>query len=94
VALQSDFGYAHLTRGQALKQLGRTDESLRAFRQALLCRPEFADMHLALGEALAESGKVSEGLEHLQNAARHAPPDDARPREALKKWQAKKKPAP
>lgn len=91
IALQSDHGYAHLNRGRALMLLGRTDEALRALRQALLCRPEFADMHLALGEALAEAGQLTKALEHLENAARLAAPIDRRAQEALKKWRTKAK---
>lgn len=91
LALQRDFGYAHLNRGQALKFLGQRDEALRALRQALLCRPEFADMHLYLGEALAEAGQLPESLEHLENAVRHASAEDLRPRDALKKWRDKSK---
>jgi tetratricopeptide (TPR) repeat protein len=86
-----DHAEAYLIRGRALKYLKRTEESLLAFRQALLCRPEAVEMHLALGEALAEAGQRREAIHHLENAVRLAGPDDKRPREVLKKWQAKLK---
>jgi tetratricopeptide (TPR) repeat protein len=89
VALNPKHAPAHLTRARALKFLWRTDEALRAARAALLCGPEFPDVHLCLGEMLAESGQVREGLGHLEDAARLAPPNDPRPREALAKWRAR-----
>jgi tetratricopeptide (TPR) repeat protein len=91
LALQKDLAYAHLTRGQALKYLGRTEESLRALRQAVLCETESAEMHLELGEALAEAGQVREGIEHMENAVRLAHPGDVRPRDVLGKWRDKRK---
>src|SRR5207247_901189 len=94
LGFQGNLGYAHLTRGQALKRLGRTEESLKALREALSCQLESSDMHLALGQALAESGQLREALEHLEDAVRLAVPTDRRPQEALDKWQAKAKSRP
>jgi tetratricopeptide (TPR) repeat protein len=51
--------FAHLTRGSALRHLGRTDEALQSLRAAVSCRPGLADTHLALGEALAEAGQLA-----------------------------------
>ena len=93
-AIQPDNAMAHLTRGRALKYLGRTKESLEALREAVLCRPEFTDTHLYLGEALAEAGQVPEALVHLENAARFALPGDTRAREAIDAWHAKSKLSP
>jgi tetratricopeptide (TPR) repeat protein len=89
LAVEGDHGYAHLTRGRALKGLGRTDDALAALRRALLCRPDLAEAHLELGEALAEAGQIREGLTHIEDAVRLAGPDDPRPRQALEKWRAK-----
>jgi tetratricopeptide (TPR) repeat protein len=89
LALQGEHAHAHMTRGQALIYLGRTDEGLQALRQAVATRPEIAALHLALGDALAEAGQVREGLEHLENAARLAEPNDPRARDGLMKWRPK-----
>lgn len=89
--LQPTLGKAHLNRGLALKHLGRMDESLRSIRQAVQYGANSVENHLALGETLAEAGQVDEALEHLQNAVRLADAQDARPRKALEKWQAKVK---
>lgn len=92
--IQNDLADAHLTRGQALKHLGRTDEAIAAFRQAASVGAEYAEVHQALGEALAETGHLREGLEYLENAVRLARPNNPNPRAALEKWQAKSKPEP
>ena len=89
LAMQKEHGLARLTRGWALKHLGRTEEALQDLRQALLILPEMADTHLYLGETLAESGKLADALPHLQNAVRFARPDDRRPSQALAKWTSK-----
>jgi Flp pilus assembly protein TadD len=89
VSLQPDNAMAHLTRGRALKYLGRSREALESLREAVLCRPEIADTHMYLGEALAEAGQLPEAMVHLENAMRFAAPGDNRPREMLKSWQAK-----
>jgi len=91
LALEPTLGHAHLTRGRALRYLGRTDEAVRALRQALLLQPNVAEAHRFLGETLAESGQLQEGLKHLENAVQVAPPDDPQPRETLEKWRAKAK---
>ncbi len=91
LAIQSDHAMAHLMRGRALAQLGRTDEALASLRQAVLCRPEFSDTHLYLGTALAEAGRLPEALGHLEDAVRLARPGDARPRQALDEWRSRAK---
>jgi tetratricopeptide (TPR) repeat protein len=89
LALKNQLALAHETRGLALKHLGRRDEALKALRQAVLIQPDSPDMQLSLGEALAEADQLKEGLQHLEYAVQFARPTDPRPREALRKWQAK-----
>ncbi len=91
LAMQRDHAMAHMMRGRALAALGRIDAALVSLRQAVLCRPEFADTHLYLGETLASAGQYTAALPHLEDAARLARPDDQRPRQALEKWRAKAK---
>jgi tetratricopeptide (TPR) repeat protein len=94
LTIQNSFGFAHLIRGRALKHLRRTDEAIRALREATLCQPESPETHLFLGEALAEAGSVEEALNCFADAAKVAPPDDKRPLEAIEKWTPKAKPKP
>jgi tetratricopeptide (TPR) repeat protein len=83
-----DYGFAHMSLGLALKQLGQPAESLAALRKAAHCNPEYADIHLFLGEALAEAGEVAEARFHLQQAQLLANPNDQRPKAALDKLPA------
>ena len=89
IAVSPIHGEAHFLRGQALEHLARRADAIAAYRKALACRPDLAKAHLTLGEALGEAGDVTKALEHLEHAVRLSLPNDPRPREALKKWQAK-----
>ncbi len=94
LGLQWDLPHAHMIRGQALKHLGRIEESLQALREAVVVGSESAEFHVALGEGLAEAGQLPEALQHLENAVQLARPDDPRPRAALEKWRAKARKGP
>ena len=94
LALHPEHGLTHVTRGWALKHLGRTEEALMALRRAVDIQPDFPDAHLYLGETLAEAGRLYEALPHLQNSVRFARPGDARPSEALARLRAKLNTAP
>jgi tetratricopeptide (TPR) repeat protein len=89
IALMRDNAQAHLVRGRALAYLGQRDASLQALREAVLCRPQWADTHLYLGDALAEAGQLREALDEFRDALRFAAPGDNRPHDALAKWQPK-----
>jgi tetratricopeptide (TPR) repeat protein len=85
LAIRPDYGFAHMSLGLALKQLGRRADALAAFRQAEHCNPEFSDNQLFLGEALAEEGDVAAARYHLEQARLLANPNDPRPKAALDK---------
>lgn len=85
LAIRPDYGFAHMSLGLALKQLGRRADALAAFRQAVECSPEYADNHLYLGEALAAEGDVAAARRHLEQAQLLAHPEDRRPKAALDK---------
>lgn len=84
--LQPELASAHLTRGAALKFLGRRNEALAALSRVVLIQPDNSEGQLFLGEMLAEGGQLEEGLKHLRYAVRFAKADDPRPADALKKW--------
>jgi len=91
LALQESITTAHVLRGQALKRLGRTEESFAAFRNAIISQPENPETHLELGLALAEAGRVKEAIEHFENAVKVARPDNPRPKAVLDQWTPKAK---
>jgi tetratricopeptide (TPR) repeat protein len=68
------------------KYLGRRQEALVAFREAVHCSPEFADTHLNLGQALAEEGNLTDARYYLDQAVLLAGPNDRRPRDTLHKY--------
>jgi tetratricopeptide (TPR) repeat protein len=89
-----DYGFAHMSLGLALKQLGQQAESVQELREAVHCNPEYADIHLFLGEALAQEGNIAEARFHLQQAKLLANPNDPRPKAALEKLPASDEPPP
>ena len=64
---------AHFNLGTALAQAGRLDDSIKAFRDALSRRPDYAIAHGNLGRVLLVKGEVGEALKHLQEAVRLEP---------------------
>jgi len=54
--------------GLILAEEGREDEAVRAFRQALGIRPDWAEAHSLLGSILFKAGKYSEAEAELRKA--------------------------
>lgn len=72
--LQPDYGFAHMSLGLALKNLGRPAEAIDALRKAVRCNPELAEIHYYLGETLADQGHGAEARAQLEAALRLAEP--------------------
>ena len=51
-------------------RLGKTQEAMEHYEQALRIEPNFAVAHCNLGIALAQAGRIPEAIEHLQQALR------------------------
>jgi tetratricopeptide (TPR) repeat protein len=86
LALKSDYGFAHMVLGLALRHLGRPKESLAAFREAVHCNPEYTDIHYFLAMALLDTGQRDEARQHLEEARLLAGPNDSRAADALKQF--------
>jgi predicted O-linked N-acetylglucosamine transferase (SPINDLY family) len=54
--------------GNALRELGRFDESLEVFRRGLRLRPDFATAHCNLGVALSDLGRLEEAIASFRSA--------------------------
>ena len=60
-------------RGELLVGLGRLDEGVREFRQALASEPGSVEYHALLGDALRRSGEVEEALVEIETSIEIVP---------------------
>ena len=63
----------HNNLGSALNELGKYDEAIAHYTEALRIRPNFAEPHYNLGTALARQGKLKEAISHYTEALRIEP---------------------
>ena len=61
---------AHYGLANALVKLGRADEAVAHYRQALQAKPDFAQAQHDLGIALARQGRLEEAVLAMREAAR------------------------
>ena len=54
--------------GNALKDQGKLDEAIAAYRQAIGIKPDYAEAHSNLGNALKEQGKLDEAIAAYRQA--------------------------
>jgi len=59
--------------GVALGKLGRTDEAINHFLEALRISPKYADAHNNLGIVLFRQGNIQEAIDHFEEALRIKP---------------------
>jgi protein O-mannosyl-transferase len=64
---------AHNNLALPLMDVGRFQEAIDHYRQALLLKPDFAQAHNNLGNALIQTGHPEEAIEHYQQALRLKP---------------------
>jgi tetratricopeptide (TPR) repeat protein len=73
--------------GLALVQLGRPQEAIGHYEQAVRLKPDFAEAHYNWGVALEQAGRVQEAIGHYEQSLR-IKPDFAKARDALARLQA------
>jgi tetratricopeptide (TPR) repeat protein len=56
---------AHFSRGLTLRTIGKPDQAMDDFREALRLQPLHADALVAMGEMQATTGRLAAALEHL-----------------------------
>ena len=66
----------HYSVGTDLLRLGRVQEAIGHFEQALQIKPDYAWAHNNLGNALLQGGNVAEAIKHLHEALRLMPDSD------------------
>jgi len=59
--------------GVALAQLGRVQEAVQHWEQALRIRPDYAEVHYNLGAVLERLGRMPEAMKHYEEALRLKP---------------------
>jgi tetratricopeptide (TPR) repeat protein len=64
---------AHLNLGVVLKSMGRMDEAIDQFQQALRIEPQSALAHANLAFALHSSGRLDEAIDHYRQSLRLEP---------------------
>ena len=75
LASSSNNAYAHDNLGRALYDLGRKQEAMVHFRQALQVNPRYAPAQDDLGLALFQMGQKDEAIIHLRQASQINPQD-------------------
>jgi tetratricopeptide (TPR) repeat protein len=64
---------AHNDMGNALEAVGRLEEAIDRFRQALRHDPDFAEAHYNLAGALRSRNRIEEAIDHYRQAVRLEP---------------------
>jgi tetratricopeptide (TPR) repeat protein len=71
VRLQPSNSFYHSSMAAALRALGRKDEAIASYREALLHKPDNLDLHNQLGILLGECGEVPAAEAHYRLVLRH-----------------------
>lgn len=77
LARHPDFAYAWLAQGRLLRGIGRLQDAVASFQNAIARHPRLLAAHLEMAECLAESGKEREAQAAYENYLRAAPNDRA-----------------
>jgi tetratricopeptide (TPR) repeat protein len=72
-AVTADSYLVHNNLGSALNELGKYDEAIVHYMEALRIKPNFAEPYYNLGIALARQGKLNEAISHYTEALRIEP---------------------
>jgi protein O-mannosyl-transferase len=68
LACTTDNDIAQNNLGNALRQIGRLDEAITHYQNALLIRPDYAEPHNNLGSILGQLGRTDEAIAQFQMA--------------------------
>ena len=71
--VRPDYFEAHYNLGRALATIGKTEDALKEFNEALRINGDSAQVHCALGSLLRRMGQREEAIAHLTEALRLKP---------------------
>ena len=66
--MKPDYAEAYYNLGVTIKELGRLDEALASYRQAIALKPNYAEAYNNLGIMLQELGRLDEALASYRQA--------------------------
>jgi len=89
VNLNASYARGYYELGLTYESMGRSDEALRSYQDALVGMEESPDLNLRLGMALLKSGKPTRAREHLEKVIKLSPdgPEAAQARDEIRKIQ-------
>src|SRR5215510_463630 len=67
----------HYNMAFALQALGRTDEAVRHYQEAVRLKPDYTDAHTNLGNALKQLGRHGDAAASYERVVAHAPSAEA-----------------
>jgi len=76
LAVTRDNTLAHNNLGAVLLKMGRTDEALGHFAEALRIDPAYASAHTNLGKFMADQGRLDEAIAHYMKAIESEPENE------------------
>jgi arylsulfatase A-like enzyme/Flp pilus assembly protein TadD len=65
---EKDLATAHFNLAFALREVGRNDEAIAHYENAVRIRPDYVDAHNSLGLALVRAGRYGEAIVHYERA--------------------------
>ena len=71
-----DRAAAFIQQGDVARERGRTDEAIRAYREAIDLVPAYGTLHLTIADLLLQTGRFFEAAAAYQDAAGYSPEND------------------
>jgi len=89
VRVNPSYGRGYYELGVTYEKMGKSQEALRAYQDALVGMDNSADLNLRLGLALVQSGNTPRARQHFEKVIKLAPdgPEAAQARDQIKKLQ-------
>ncbi len=73
VQMIPDDAEVHTLIGATAVELGRIDEAIGSFRQAILIQPNYVEARSSLADALAGQGQIDEAIDHYRRSIQDKP---------------------